>query len=320
MAYLIGTDEAGYGPNLGPLVITATVWQVPESLRDCDLYDTLADTVVKAGRVDDPLAIPIADSKQLYKPRGGLAQLERGVLSVLAATGQRCHDWRDVWRCLAPESKPWLEHIPWYASYNRTIPCDVDASEIDRLALSFGEALQGANVSCQVIRSVAIFPERWNDLLDRHESKGTVLALETLSLIARTIEHLEPAPVLIHCDKFGGRNHYAHLLQTVFSECLLQVVRESRAESAYRWGPPESRVECRFTAKGESFLPAALASMASKYLRELAMQAFNDYWIAEHPGLKPTAGYPADARRFRRDIQETQQRLGINERVLWRRK
>src|SRR5215203_3406446 len=28
MPYLIGTDEAGYAPNLGPLVVTATVWHV----------------------------------------------------------------------------------------------------------------------------------------------------------------------------------------------------------------------------------------------------------------------------------------------------
>ena len=30
MLYVVGTDEAGYGPNLGPLVIAATVWQIDE--------------------------------------------------------------------------------------------------------------------------------------------------------------------------------------------------------------------------------------------------------------------------------------------------
>ena len=30
MGFLIGMDEAGYGPNLGPLVVAATVWEVEE--------------------------------------------------------------------------------------------------------------------------------------------------------------------------------------------------------------------------------------------------------------------------------------------------
>ena len=30
MAILIGIDEAGYGPNYGPLVVAATAWHVPE--------------------------------------------------------------------------------------------------------------------------------------------------------------------------------------------------------------------------------------------------------------------------------------------------
>ena len=30
MGLLIGTDEAGYGPNLGPLVVAATIWRTSE--------------------------------------------------------------------------------------------------------------------------------------------------------------------------------------------------------------------------------------------------------------------------------------------------
>ena len=41
MAYLIGTDEAGYGPNLGPLVISATVWEVPDDVGGENLFDRL---------------------------------------------------------------------------------------------------------------------------------------------------------------------------------------------------------------------------------------------------------------------------------------
>jgi hypothetical protein len=72
--------------------------------------------------------------------------------------------------------------------------------------------------------------------------------------------------------------------------------------------------------KAEACLPVALASMASKYLRELAMRALNDFWGRRLTGLRPTAGYPSDARRFKTDIATVQAELQIDEHVLWRAK
>jgi hypothetical protein len=95
-------------------------------------------------------------------------------------------------------------------------------------------------------------------------------------------------------------------------------VRESRATSIYRWGPRARRVEFRFLVRGERFLPTALSSMTAKYLRELAMQAFNAFWQRHLPTLRPTAGYPLDARRFRQQIQPLQAELGIADELLWR--
>jgi hypothetical protein len=58
--------------------------------------------------------------------------------------------------------------------------------------------------------------------------------------------------------------------------------------------------------------------MASKYLRELAMGAFNEFWRRRVAGLRPTAGYPQDARRFKADIAGALASLGIDDRQLWR--
>jgi hypothetical protein len=62
----------------------------------------------------------------------------------------------------------------------------------------------------------------------------------------------------------------------------------------------------------------ALASMVSKYVRELSMLLFNGFWAEYVPGLKPTAGYPGDSHRFRTDIAEAQLQLGIADSILWR--
>ncbi len=49
----IGTDEAGYGPNLGPLVITATSWQAPADLNCEQLWEALSDVVTNAPERND---------------------------------------------------------------------------------------------------------------------------------------------------------------------------------------------------------------------------------------------------------------------------
>ena len=60
--------------------------------------------------------------------------------------------------------------------------------------------------------------------------------------------------------------------------------------------------------------------MVAKYTREDAMEAFNAYWSDVCPGVKPTRGYPVDARRFRDDVGTRLDDLEIAEAVFWRQK
>jgi hypothetical protein len=58
--------------------------------------------------------------------------------------------------------------------------------------------------------------------------------------------------------------------------------------------------------------------MFSKYLRELHMRAFNEYWCGQHEGLRPTAGYHTDAERWLEDAAPALKRLAIDRRMLVR--
>lgn len=316
MATLIGTDEAGYGPNFGPLVISATRWQAPTP--DVELYELLAGDVRASPAVGSDCHVAIADSKQLYRPGGGLAQLERGVWAAAGMLDRCVGGWRQAWQRLAPTSLAELASIPWYAGFELTLPIDASENEIETNRKRLLAACQAACVELKAMESVAVFPDRFNRLVDECGTKGAALSSETLRLVRRMVDDSSDPVVLVQCDKHGGRNRYGPLLQEFFPEYLVEVRSEGRAASVYRWGSAAQRVEFRFVAKGESFLPAALASMASKYLRELAMRAFNAFWAAHLPDLRPTAGYPVDAARFRGQIQRTQQDLGIADHVLWR--
>ena len=321
MGYLIGTDEAGYGPNLGPLVISATVWQVPEGVGAGDLYGLLSGAIVPSpGRVakNDGPCVAMADSKALYQPGGGLKHLERGLLAALAVLDRRPTTWRGMWDTLAARVSGLPAAIPWYAEYDAPIPIDADPAEIPLLANALGDALSAAGVRLLEVRPRAVFPEEFNRLVEQYDSKGAALSHATLNLAAELIAPLDEGSISIICDKHGGRNRYRDLLAEHFAEAFIEIHGEGRRQSVYRFGPHERRIEFRFQTKAEAYLPAALASMASKYLRELAMRALNAFWSARVPGLRHTAGYPQDAKRFKTEIARAQAELGIDDRVLWR--
>src|SRR5437588_4915474 len=128
MGYLIGTDEAGYGPNLGPLVVSATVWRVEDSPRGVDLYERLYPAVTKdpcdasdprEPSRNDAEAKPrpatrlwIADSKVVYRPAQGLAALELGVQAALGCCGTLPGDWPALWLALTGSTPPSAEADP----------------------------------------------------------------------------------------------------------------------------------------------------------------------------------------------------------------
>ncbi len=323
MQHLIGIDEAGYGPNLGPLTISATVWQAPDGIESGDFYERLGDVVVSSRHKSSGQSagcVAIADSKALYQRGTGLRHLERGLWAAWALLDRRPASWSELRRLLAPGSIDEMASIPWYDGYEATVPVDAEPAELERLAAAVRKAFAAAEVRLLTMRTRAVFPRRFNELLEEHRSKGIALSHLTLDLAAEVVQPIGDDPITIVCDKHGGRNRYARLLSEHFPGAVMEIYGESARQSVYRFGPAERRVEVRFERMAESHLPVALASMASKYFRELAMESFNRFWCDRIPGLKPTAGYPQDAKRFKDDIAAKQKELEIEDRILWRNK
>lgn len=326
MGYLIGIDEAGYAPNLGPLVIAATLWRVPGSPRRLgDLYELLSPIVSR----EAPTArdqrqegfvsrLPIADSKQLYSSQSGLGVLETSVLAMLRSAGVRVNDCRSLWEALAPDATAELEALPWHEQFNPRLPLTARRREIHNIVPRIRHGLREARVRLLAVQARMIFPARFNALVEQHGSKGAALSSESVSLMSSLVARCGNASILAVGDKHGGRNFYGRFLQERFTDYLIEIYGESALESIYRFGPKERRVEVRFRVRGEELLPIALASMVAKYLRELSMHAFNEFWCARIPALKATAGYPVDARRFKSQIEATQSTLGIDDCLLWR--
>src|SRR5262252_3516322 len=82
MAWVIGIDEAGYGPNLGPFVMTAVACRVSDGVAGANLWQLLGGAV-RSAREEDDGRLLVDDSKVVYSTARGLLGLERGVLATL---------------------------------------------------------------------------------------------------------------------------------------------------------------------------------------------------------------------------------------------
>lgn len=321
MSLLIGMDEAGYGPNLGPLVVTVTVWEVPGSPRDFDLWAAMAD-IASQSPSKEPLKLQIADSKLVYSPGKGLAALEKSVLSALRLLGHSPATLGELSEDLKSQATDFKFHIsnfksqilPWQTDRDMPLPTEIDTSLIGDIATKWLECCRRAGVTLKGIRSEIVQPERFNALVREYDNKALALSRISLNLLRSVWNPDDEQPTLVICDKHGGRNRYDDLLGEVLDDRMIFSVGESRERSVYRVGS----AELRFQMKAEANFPVALASLVCKYVRELSMQVFNQFWAEHVPGLKPTAGYPVDAARFKQDIVEAQRRLEIADDIIWR--
>ena len=317
MAVLIGTDEAGYGPSLGPLVITATKWECPQ--QESDLYHLLNDVVTdspklikdgakkSAGGNSTHPQILIADSKVACRS-GNIGSLELPVLVLLHAIhGKTPKTLPELVSMVMPTVSPdfFRRHF-WLNEIKLCLPLSASKfglEKIPELASRFQAVCDENQTKLCDVKSTIVLPPEFNEAVVNCGNKASLLSELTLGLVANFIRSGKE-DTLINCDKHGGRNYYGKLISKVLTSRPISSIIESPALSVYRWDEAGRALEIRFTPKGEDQLPVALASMVSKYLRELFMQAWNDFWRTHIPEIKPTKGYPQDAKRFLAEIEQ----------------
>jgi len=327
MTLVIGTDEAGYGPNLGPLGVAATAWRIAAAVTDAEALLTAAisevDSVVAThrGRTRSPLW---ADSKQIFRGGAGLGALEQGVATGLLLTvNQLPMIWTALAESIGPISPRGGCRGEWQTLLPISVPSEADAAECLVLATVVRGVLARHGVSLERVVCRCIYPEEFNALLDTGMNKSDILSAATLDLAATLRASTPNEPAIIWCDRHGGRKRYGGLVSHHFGAALVRPLEETPDRSVYLVPACDVTATnaCRieFCVGGEARAPVALASMTAKYVRELAMYAFNTFWSSRLPGLRPTAGYPSDAIRWRRDAAAAIEQEQLAEAALWRR-
>jgi len=353
VAILLGVDEAGYGPLLGPLCVGAVVIEAhgaglapaeaedaeapnPESSEASpgaatvlDLWSMLEQAVCRKPR--DPRGrVAVDDSKKLKRPNDAaghpLEHLERGVLS-----------WT---RCIAPAASTPAppepsdtttdlallrvlgaapaDAAPW-SGPAQPLPLANDRGLLDISTQRLRRALEANRLVLHAIRVAALDAPDFNAAFERTRSKASVntaLGMERLRRVAAAFPDDE---IIAAFDRHGGRTHYREELGYTFPDAVVRVFDESETASRYQLRDGRRVIRVSWETEAESrHLPVALASMAAKLVRELWMLRLNRYFAHFMPELKPTAGYVEDGRRWLAEVEPHLPRLGIDRRQLAR--
>jgi ribonuclease HII len=321
MPWVIGCDEAGYGPPLGCFTQASVAIKLPETMDSVEnTWSAFPDIfrrrkgAAKARPGDLPLVID--DSKLMTQLDSGLPHM---------AT---------LWPCLFQLPIPFPEtldsflnwaHLPHEKTYledptfnpRKTITWGVE--EQQRLLIK--DKLATAGLGHGIAKISMVSPSFFNKIINKTLNKSSVLELGWKGHICWWLNELPgDDPLVIISDRLGGKKSYTSLFQeTLQGNGIVQVIAENNEGATYKVMGARREILLMVRTKADfRYLPVAAASMLAKHLREISMEMVNEFWQTLQPGIKPTAGYPEDGKRFYDEIKHLLPKHQIKESSVWR--
>jgi len=303
MAVLVGIDEAGFGPILGPLVVSSSAFSLPHRLIEADLWQTLRKSLANkrrhlAGR------LLIADSKKAYSKSLGTKHLERTTLACMRCLGKEPATLTELLALLCPDCLERLSDYPWYRGAG-SCRIAADPADIALASAVLADDLTANGIKFLELKSCCLDVAYYNKMVGRVKNKARVLFTAASRLIKNAFDEFGGDELQIIVDRQGGLLRYRATLQRMFADMELKILSESQAASSYELQAGGKMMRLHFVVDAdERFLPVSLASMVSKFLRELLVANINRYFAGFHKELRPTAGYWKDGLRFIKDLKE----------------
>lgn len=257
--YVLGIDENGYGPILGPLVITGCLIKTEEKKN-------------------------ISDSKRIFRGSKG-----RNIGEEIVAS-----HFSHIYQGKIERMGNFLEEIlierECFLNQRRDF-CSPDNYSFplfnDELADFKIEPLE----ELIDVKSIVVCPHQFNKLLKLKKKKNLVNLFLFSKVVSYFLEKYKDQPLQIICDNIGNMKDY-HYFQNFLQDLKLFRLKEDKNSSQYLIIYEDKKYELRFEKRAdENFNSVALASIFGKYLREIYMMKINDYFSKKIPSLPYSSGY-----------------------------
>ncbi|MBN2531036.1 MAG: hypothetical protein JXR76_31910 [Deltaproteobacteria bacterium] len=298
---IVGIDENGLGPVLGPLVVTACAFRA--RIYSEDEFWALSDKSLLAD-----------DSKVVFK-KNQKAKAETAVLKWLNLFALSPSDAHELYSQVCMP-------LP--------LPCPADNAHVCRppKALAIPQynasefhvsehiAARFETAGIHPLSAVAftVCPGSYNDALDSGERNKLQLDFELMLQLVNQLKNNHPnEPILALCGKVGGTRCYSPWFAAAGAGAIT-ILEENRDRSRYQL---YGNCQMAFIKDGDSaHLPIAVASMVGKYLRELQMTEINERLRQGQPHI---SGYrDLKTKGFITETETIRNSLGIPDRCFIR--
>ena len=296
---VMGVDENGLGPRLGPLVATSLTLEIPRYTRSA-----LCERGLRLG---------LTDSKET----GGFGRMGFTESVALAVLGFGAGE--------VPRSADQLLEQVFPEVQSTLKPCCPNPSTAEQcwgvdLALpafggdeGFGRDLLARLVGRSQLRLVDVQSRiACAGLLNAKSASGKNKLAVDLELFEDLIDSAHRrlgAPLLVVCGMIGGIRDYASRFER-FDSGRVRALPGRRGQRRYAVsGVAEIRFEVDADAR---HLPVALASIVGKYIREIGMRRIGEFYRRSDPELQLASGdHDPVTTRFIEATEPGRRRLGI---------
>jgi hypothetical protein len=249
MAIVVGIDEAGFGPILGPLVVSSCSFSLPQDLLGTNLWQILKKTAYNkrkhlAGR------LLITDSKKAYTRSLGIKHLERTVLAALLCLGEKPATLNDLLAILCKDVLNRLSNYPWYKDAGK-LPLPIDDPDKIIAASALASDLASNDITLKELKCCCLDVGFYNKMMDSVKNKANVLFTATSQLIKNAYDSNMQDDIEIIIDRQGGRTRYREHLLRCFPDMYLTIIRETQQASSYELKLDNRRVILHFVVDAD---------------------------------------------------------------------
>ncbi len=265
-----GIDENGYGPLLGPLVVTGVSLDVKG-------VDPFTACEIKGYR----FPILVKDSKEIFRrSEKSYAVGESIALTLLKAVSMEANSLHELLKRFSQDD---YYDFGAYGIEDLEIPAFGG-----KVYNNFLDYLSVSGLLVNKIHGKILMADKYNSYVIDLGNKS----LLDLKCFINVASHFNVKFYLL--GKIGGTTHYGRFFESL--GLSYGVIKESFSHSAYEI---QNMGEFHFIMNGDSlYIPITFAGIIGKYLRELVMQSLSISLGFKNP-IPYTSGYFHDERTYR---------------------